>query len=292
MSGAYGSVPTATIVVAATNVQVVAPATLNEGQTFNAVYEGVTFAVVVPGGGVVKGQRFIVPFNPPADAKVAKSSGAGPYSPFNDHAPTGRWRDRLCDCMNHGLCHPHFINALFCKEILMSQVLTRMKMTFFGVRADGEEWKFTFRNVVILVVVFYGVMGLTTTSPTFTTTTIDADDDGSLNDGRHIHKIEVHEDPLSAIDSFRYRVNRNVSIIFFVWTVVVLTRLRRAVRERYAIPEERCSGCEDVCCSFWCTMCTVAQVARHTSDYDEEQAMFCNDTGVAHGHSHGAEIVV
>eukprot|EP00957_Ditylum_brightwellii_P026594 2011352-Ditylum_brightwellii.AAC.1 len=62
----YGAIPTkkGTNVQ---NVQVIAPATLNGGYTFDAMYDGVTFTVSVPEGGVVKGQRFIVPFVPPSN---------------------------------------------------------------------------------------------------------------------------------------------------------------------------------------------------------------------------------
>ena len=96
-----------------TNVQVIAPATLQSGYTFDAQYEGHTFTVTVPAGGVVKGQRFIVPYVPPllsADATTIEA----PLLPSShihrggaeDTIPTGAWRDSLCDCCRFGPCHP------------------------------------------------------------------------------------------------------------------------------------------------------------------------------------------
>ena len=46
-------------------------------------------------------------------------------------------------------------------------------------------------------------------------------------------------------------------------------------------PNKHCKGCEDCCCSFWCHCCTIAQMMRHTADYDKYDAQCCNDTGFA-----------
>ncbi|KAL3822937.1 hypothetical protein ACHAXA_011652 [Cyclostephanos tholiformis] len=40
-------------------------------------------------------------------------------------------------------------------------------------------------------------------------------------------------------------------------------------------------GWEDVCCSLCCQLCTLAQMARHTVDYEERDAACCNTSGVA-----------
>ena len=74
----YGATTTTAVVAspAPTNVQVIAPATLEAGYTFDAMYEGVTFTVVVPDGGVSKGQRFIVPFTPSTSDDIAVAVSA------------------------------------------------------------------------------------------------------------------------------------------------------------------------------------------------------------------------
>jgi hypothetical protein len=38
---------------------------------------------------------------------------------------------------------------------------------------------------------------------------------------------------------------------------------RAAARKRDEIPEERCLGCEDACCSCLCWYCTSMQLMRH-----------------------------
>eukprot|EP00956_Cyclotella_meneghiniana_P002035 scaffold2256_cov73-Cyclotella_meneghiniana.AAC.4 len=127
-SRSYGTAPT--------NVQVIAPATLPAGYTFDANYDGVTFTVTVPEGGVTEGQRFIVPFTIP----IAKAvPAAGPASRLSEDIPIGVWRDDLCNCCAHGPCHPAFLNGWFCRSILIGQLLTRMKMTWLGQRFDTME---------------------------------------------------------------------------------------------------------------------------------------------------------
>ena len=49
---------------------------------------------------------------------------------------------------------------------------------------------------------------------------------------------------------------------------ILLMNLRRAVREKYQIPEGADSCCghaEDCCCSYWCTPCVVCQLMVHTN---------------------------
>ena len=68
---------------------------------------------------------------------------------------------------------------------------------------------------------------------------------------------------------------------FFAAALVFLaTKTRRHVRAKYAIPEQRCAGCEDFCCSLWCNCCVVAQLARHTADYSTYAGLCCSETGV------------
>jgi hypothetical protein len=292
---------TATASPAPTNVQVIAPATLQAGYTFDAMYEGVTFTVAVPAGGVTKGQRFIVPFTPPAGedavavavpagdgddvpANTAKSKGGAGGGGGGAGIPTGIWRDGLCECLRFGCCHPHFLNALFFRPCLMGQVMTRMKMTWMGRRLHGNAtgndevdraWKETFRKMAIATAVFYSIFMLSA--------------------------------PESVLNSW-------ITSLFGSYMFYILIQLRATIRSVYSIPEESCLswyqlgifgtnphegivcpafvpnetvctanvpvGWEDVCCSLWCQVCVVAQMARHTVDYGQKDAVCCNDTGV------------
>jgi hypothetical protein len=66
-------------------------------------------------------------------------------------------------------------------------------------------------------------------------------------------------------------------LAYYVFTVVVLIRVRRQVRERYGIPAQ---GNEDVCCSCVCPCFVAAQMLRHTTDYDTYPSTCCTETGI------------
>jgi len=81
----------------------------------------------------------------------------GESSPFlvDANAPRGRWKDGLCDCCRFGPCHVSLWNAICCPQILMAQVLTRLKMTWLGAIAEDQEWRMTFRRILVLVVAYW-----------------------------------------------------------------------------------------------------------------------------------------
>jgi len=327
--GGYGTTTTATAVATPIpNVQVIAPATLQAGYTFDAMYDGLTFTVVVPDGGVTKGQRFIVPFNPPtvagvddavatasvvatstttATAAAATKHKYGSTGSSSDdagrkgqqqrgHIPTGIWRDGLCDCLRLR-SHPHCWNAWCFKPCLAGQLLTRMRMTWLGQHEntqastaadDGttnkrdDRWKDSFRNLVIVAVLYYALKFLTV-----------SDDDDDLSD--------------------KITLNSFLTFVFGMYMLYIVSKLRATMRHVYHIREESCLcmygvcptsagpeegmcgncrgnyhddaasptlGWEDVCCAFWCQCCVLAQMARHTVDYEQKTAVCCNDVGV------------
>lgn len=291
------------------------------------MYEGITFTVVVPNGGVSEGQRFIVPFTPravavavPADSTTAaaiataksKHQGNGGVA---HGIPTGIWRDGLCDCCRFGPFHPHFLCALCFKPCLLGQIMTRMKMTWLGKRTrdgssdnendsrievDHQRWKNTFRNIAIVTLVFYGIQLLTATPQL-------EDEKASGGDQQPLDK-SVYYDQLSEVDKARYTVNSWISTLFAFYLIYIMIQLRATLRHVYSIPEESCLGLyqlgcgsnpregicggsnictagvpigwEDICCSIWCQLCILGQMARHTVDYDEKGAVCCNTTGV------------
>ena len=71
-----------------------------------------------------------------------------------------------------------------------------------------------------------------------------------------------------------------INFIYGVFLLVITTQVRKIVRERYHIPEQRCIGCEDFCCAFWCSCCTLSQLARQTADYDMDEAAFFTNDGI------------
>ena len=78
-------------------------------------------------------------------------------------------------------------------------------------------------------------------------------------------------------------VSRFVATAMGLFVLIVVFRTRMYVRNRYGIPEETCNGCEDCCCAFWCTTCTVCQMLRHTADYNTYPAGCCTEDGLTAG---------
>jgi len=102
---------------------------------------------------------------------------------------------------------------------------------------------------------------------------------------RTLFKIIINENEYGDtvdIDSFYALVNwhRSLSFFFGIFIITLVAKLRNRIRSKYGIPEEQCAGCEDCCCSFWCNCCTVAQMARHTADYDTYAGLCCSETGM------------
>merc|ERR1711957_964781 len=71
-----------------------------------------------------------------------------------------------------------------------------------------------------------------------------------------------------------------LGFFFAVFSIILVTKVRKHLRNKYGIPETRCAGCEDFCCSLWCNCCTVAQLARHTADYSTYAGLCCSETGI------------
>lgn len=146
----------------------------------------------------------------------------------------------------------------------MAQILTRMRMNWLGSPTTEYDWHMTFRRIAIIVVVYYVLSLLLQPDYTEVITT----EDGTAT-------VIQHEGPLWK--SISYNI---ASFSFGLYTLIVMIRLRAAVRNKYEIPTKRCGGAEDCCCVFFCGCCTVGQLARQTANYEEIRAVCCTDTGL------------
>ena len=72
-----------------------------------------------------------------------------------------------------------------------------------------------------------------------------------------------------------------LSIVFAIFTWIIVSRTRKRIRSKYSIPTKNCGECEDLCCAFWCTCCALSQMARHTADYETYAARCCSETGLS-----------
>ncbi len=269
-TSSYGAAAAATVVVSLppTNVQVIAPATLEAGYSFDAMYEGVTFRVIVPEGGISRGQRFIVPFVPSTSSSLSsegEGGGGGGGGKGRRRRgggggiPRGIWRDGLCDCCKFGIFHPHYLFALFLKPILLGQLLTRMKMTYIGRRTnvsdDGttllftasnlndsrvvvdDRWRNALRDVVIVTAVFLAVAAATST-PDDRGDDNDNDDDNSRRDRRGKH--DDRSSYTAGADEVMSTIHSCTGAIYGFYITYVIVQLRATMRHVYSIPEENC----------------------------------------------------
>ena len=314
-------------------VRVTAPSSLEGGYTFDAVYNGEVFPVTVPDGGVKAGQTFAVPFLPAAtiDAYAVAIDPPQLESPSLQHqqqqqqqqpssewtpmlppqqqspqhsigqeqdqlqAPLGTWKTHWFDCLSEGLCHPSFCNAFWVPQILMGQVLTRMKLDCCGRRVGSSFQKSTCIWMVLTILMMYARSRLqeciTTTDPANYSVWWDIifDDDGDESPmdrvpiPHPIHGPAVHskDDIGSNCTSDDADTLRTISWVWFWGTVLVVARLRRAVRKHHGISNR--FPCEDVVCAAACQCCTVSQLARQTANYKEQRAYCCTNTGLAAG---------
>jgi hypothetical protein len=91
------------VTAATAMMQVVAPADLPEGYEFDASIGDRSVKVMVPAGGVEKGQTFSVPLPSKVESLITGIS-----------IPVGQWRDGLFDIFHYGACHPSCWTACCC----------------------------------------------------------------------------------------------------------------------------------------------------------------------------------
>ena len=176
-----------------------------------------------------------------------------PSSHEHINAPIGSWKDGLFDCFSLGVCHPSLCCAVWCDQILKAQIMTRMSLTWLGEPGQRISTQNTFK-VVLMLFVAYTIF---TTSLEFATLGMDPAD------------VPVPIAVMKSVGGF----------FFSLWSIYSLCKTRQSIRDQYSIPEERCVGCEDLCCTLWCTCCTLSQMARHTGEYENYPHVCCTKTG-------------
>ena len=71
-----------------------------------------------------------------------------------------------------------------------------------------------------------------------------------------------------------------VNLLFLIYTIKAVATTRYNLRQKYHIDERGCVGCEDCCFATWCTCCTIAQMGRHTANFDTIRGVCCSRTGI------------
>lgn len=165
-------------------------------------------------------------------------------APFEDGiTPANKFRYSLFECCT---CDAQFWMGWCCSAIVLGQLLQRLKLNFYGVKTGDDQYK----NSCMILTIAYGVAIL-----------------------------------LGLILAIATGAGILVSYVFGIFMIVVLTITRSYMRNLYSIPGQMCGdGLLDDCCySYWCTCCTILQLARHTHDEKVYMYKFDSKTGLAEG---------
>ena len=140
----------------------------------------------------------------------------------------------------------------------MGQLMQRLRLNWLGEGGEDESAKISFKIVLTLVICYT------------------------------IFSVALE---LVSLDYYHYNIPGYVpslkfmgGVIFTIYSIIALMRVRESVRAKYSIPEgTRCAGCEDVVYSTFCSCCVVAQISRHTGEYETYKGSFFSETGMAPG---------
>jgi Cys-rich protein (TIGR01571 family) len=178
----------------------------------------------------------------------------------------GKWKDGLCSCFQLGIFHPHLCNAWLCPQVLLGQILMRMKMTWLASPAANKSTlRSTFRKILVCMVVF-SLYDVLMTPPLIE---FNVDEKGDLQFQKNIEFPIWHQ-------VFYVLLSLPMAIYGFF----VLVKLRAAIRAKYGIPAGQLGRLEDFCCVCCCNCCVISQMARQTANYDEEPAAYFSPNGM------------
>jgi len=235
--------------VATPMVEVVAPANLREGYEFDAQIGGQAFKVTVPPGGIEQGQKFSVPY------------GGNIVSTRTMNVPVGAWKDSIFNCFEYGPCHNHLCLSCWCVPIATGQAISRLKLNWKGKPGTIEETTGVFESILYPTIAFWLVYFMIKIGI----------GDGDVN-------------PANASDFVVLLVFIRTCLLYtyLAFCVYIVWNVRAHVRKKYAIPEhEACpTGCEDFGVALCCTHLAIAQILRHTADYDTYNSTCCTETGL------------
>jgi Cys-rich protein (TIGR01571 family) len=264
-------------------VDVIAPTNMAEGYRFNVDSGGRTLQVAVPAGGVSAGQRFA--------AIILSDGGAGHNDQTNPHnIPTGRWRDDLCDCCKFGCCHAQCCLSYWCSACAAAQVMTRMNLDTCAGPAKGNTkvGKQTFKTIFIITSIYLVTNWILRGVVSATTEDTEPGETGEFSFAELIQSKARLAIGASCLEkAFGTSPFLSVSLLldilsiaFAIYVLIIVLKTRSFIRRKYNIPVKTCGSCEDCCCAFWCGCCTVAQMARHTADFERYPATCCSATGL------------
>mmetsp|Transcript_23707 Transcript_23707/g.42770 ORF Transcript_23707/g.42770 Transcript_23707/m.42770 type:complete len:684 (-) Transcript_23707:2675-4726(-) len=227
-----------------TEVDVVAPADLPGGYTFEAQIGHTRFLATVPPGGVHRGEQF--------------SCFMRELEKIQMSAPIMHWREGLFACMKHGICHPLLLNTIFCPLIALGQIQSRSGLSWRGSPGTKYEAMVAW-STMVQIIVFWIFMNCMIMCVLFM----------KWSWGQQ----ESTSDIISLL-----LVNSSM-LLMCIYTIA---STRSSIRRRFEIPEEDLceGGYEDIACAIFCAPCTISQMGRHTADFETYIGVCCTETGV------------
>eukprot|EP00804_Cyclotella_cryptica_P003077 CCRYP_006065-RB/>CCRYP_006065-RB protein AED:0.21 eAED:0.21 QI:391/1/1/1/1/1/3/204/220 len=145
-------------------------------------------------------------------------------------------------------------------KVLLGQVMHRLKLTWLANEGgSAAQTESTFRILFWIGIVSWIVSNSLPYAPS--------------------SFIEEKDQATDAFYMGHFIVNIALLVVA-AFRISLICKTREHIRNKYKIPSQQCHGCEDLCCAFWCSCCTVAQMARHTGDYATYQGMCCSETGL------------
>jgi Cys-rich protein (TIGR01571 family) len=252
-------------------VEVTAPSDLPFGYQFvTQVGRNECIVEVAEAEGVKAGQVF--------EAVVVKEEKSRLRGQPGHKIPFGHWRDKLFDCFRFGFFHSVVCMACWCSPLLVAQVMTRMGLNIFGQPEDTMSLKSfsitekhtqtVFYKVSVILLLHFAL--IETALSVAVMSQIHARDEGS------IEKV-----PTWAYMLLAFRAMCRSTLLLYVLTISA--RTRRYIKERYGISESKvvAYGMDDTLVSLFCNSCSIAQMARHTADYEKYDALCCSRTGLS-----------
>ena len=143
--------------------------------------------------------------------------------------------------------------------------MQRANLTWLGTHGPASATRHTFRVVLVLVVAY------TVYSTCLEYASIPTPD-------------QYGEIDYADVNIGVYALKLIGCALFTAWSLYALCRTRESLRAKYSIPEDsRLGGCEDLACSVCCSCCVVAQMLRHTGEYELREGVCCSETGMEKG---------
>jgi len=248
-------------------VKVQAPENLPESYRFEANLGEESFMVIVPKGGVRKGQIFTSPVlgsdNDRQYTKMKSNNSLLSDSKkwMNEHknakmvTPIGYWRNNIWDCLSDGIDHPMLLNSCFCPHIALAQIMMRLRLNSFGERVSTSSEALSVNHVLPLQFLFIFLHGIVLYY--------------CLWEIRSLTEILILSLPMVLLDTSIY-----------IYILYLMVRARQVIRAECSIPEYQCQNINDISMAMFCTSCIVSQMGRHTAEYKTYRALCCSETGL------------